>query len=452
MSWHRNSGEGARDDARYIDQRTSKLTFLSSGAALQLERGVDELNVDELLTRLTGLADRRDDSSSPEPRRWPGEPAESTPPPIAFQSAEVSSRDGLIEAGGRPACSAQELSHILAEPTTRHTAILSWLSDGPDTETGAGEMKTVFSRQLARWWSFRKSQWSNRGLDGDEEGLSAFLAANRRKYERMGAHAMVSAPSFNETIQRQWQRMPAPRQLPDGQPFSAYKDAVQTRLRPYHFARRLQLKKNPHQQDVWTDWLEYLNFEKWCLESLTAAAESLNQQFLESWKLLSAGELDSNIALGSGRPVASASTQARRRPGAGAVGPAKELEAAQAERDASNKTIRDFIRDTKPYKRAQAAAYYQRHRVEWVIREARLMETEMSQQRRTAESNSKDDSTRESRKRRRDDEEEKEIPPESQSKRAKGRVGSEKNAASGATRDRPYTRSFRRSARLRTGV
>ena len=57
--------------------------------------------------------------------------------------------------------------------------------------------------------------------------------------------------------------MPAFRQLPDGQSFSAYKDAVQIRLAPHHhFSRRLQLKKNPHQQDVWTNWLEYLSYEK----------------------------------------------------------------------------------------------------------------------------------------------------------------------------------------------
>ena len=94
---------------------------------------------------------------------------------------------------------------------------------------------------------------------------------------------------------------------------------------------------------------------------------------------------------------------------------------------------------------------YQRHRVEWVIEEARSMETDMSQQRKKAESNTKGN-TRESKKRRRDEEEE--ISLESQSKRAKGRAGSE-NVASGATRDRPYTQSVRRSARhtsLKTGV
>ena len=395
------------------------------------------------------MAGRQNDSPNLEPRRSPDELTESTPPPISCQNFEVLSHDGLIEDGGRPACSTEELSHILADPTTRYTAILPWLSDDPDTETGAGEIKTVFSRQFARWWNFRKSQWSNRGLSDGDEGLSAFLEANRRRYEGMGVHAMVSAPSFNETIRRQWQHMPAFRQLPDGQSFSAYKDAVQIRLAPHHFTRRLQLKKNPHQQDAWANWLEYLSYEKWCLELLTATAESLEQQFLESWKLLGARGPDSNIA--SSRPVVSSSAPPRRRPGAKTAIPAEELEAGQAERDASNKAIRDFIRETEPYKRARAAAYYQRHRVEWVIEQARSMETEMSQQRNKAESNTKGN-TKESKKRRRN--EEKDISLESQSKRAKGRVGSE-NAASGATRDRPHTQSVRRSARhtsLQNGV
>ncbi|RMD41530.1 hypothetical protein DV735_g3627, partial [Chaetothyriales sp. CBS 134920] len=409
-----------------------------SGAALRLEPNVDGLDVDGLFTRLRNLADRQDDPPSLlEPQPSLTESVESTPPPIGFQMLEVSSREELIKDGGRPACSTQELLDMLVEPTTRSKAILPWLSDDPDTETGVGEIKTVFSRQFARWWSFRKSQWSNRGLDDSEEAFTAYLEANRRIYEGIGAQAMASAPSFNETVRRRWQHMPASRQLPDGQPFSVYKNAVQTRLTPHHFTRRPRLMKNPHKQDVWTNWLEYLNFEKWCLEPLLATtAESLEQQ--------------------SSRPVASSFTRPRRRPRAKTISPAKELEATQAELDASNNNpIHDFVRETKPHKREQAAAFYQMHRVEWVIREARLMEAEMSQQRGTAKRKTKDNRTRESRKRRRDDEEEV-VPPEShsQSKRARGGVGSE-DAASGATSDRPHTRSLRRSARLaglQTGV
>lgn len=370
---------------------------------MQLERRADALNADDLTARLTGLAER-DNSPSSERRRCSSESTDATQLPDGSETAraEASSRLALIEAGGRPACSSEEVSHIQADPTTRYTAILSWLSDGPDTETGTGELKTVFSRQLRQWWIFRKSQWSNRGLDIDEEGLSAYIESSRRQDEREGLRAMVSAPSFNESMQRMWDHMPAPRQLSEDQSFSAYKEAVQARLKPYNFKRRPQLKKSPRQQDAWTDWLEYLNFEKWYLERLTAIAESRNEKFLKSWDLLNAGEPD------------------------------------------SDKT-RDFLRATKPYKRAVAAVYYQKHRVDWVIKEARAMETEISQKRATAKSNTKEDK----RKRRRDDEEDK-MPPESQSKRAKGQVKVE-DSASGTT-DRPQTRSLRRSGRLRTGV
>lgn len=221
--------------------------FLSSGAALRLESNVDGLDVDGLFTRLRNLTDRQDDPPSLlEPRSSPTESAESTPPPTSFHMLEVLNREELIKDGGRAACSTQELSDILVEPTTRSKAILPWLTDDSDPESRIGEIKTVFSRQLAQWWNFRKSQWSNRGLDDSEYGFSTYLEAHRRMYEGIGAHKMVSAPSFNETVRRLWQHMPASRQIPDGQSFSVYKNAVQTRLTPHHFTRRPRLMKNPH--------------------------------------------------------------------------------------------------------------------------------------------------------------------------------------------------------------
>jgi hypothetical protein len=59
---------------------------------------------------------------------------------------------------------------------------------------------------------------------------------------------------------------------------------------------------------------------------------------------------------------------------------AKELEAARASLDATDKTLDNFIRETEPYLNAQTAVYYQRHRVEWVIKVASLMDMEMAQQ------------------------------------------------------------------------
>ena len=282
---------------------------------------------------------------------------------------------------------------------TRYKAVLPWLSDDPDSEIGAGEIKKLFSRQFTRWWGFRKSQWSNRGLGDTEEGISAFIEATRRQWGRMGAKAMVSAPSFDETIRRRWQRMPCLQQ-PDDQAFSAYRDVVKIRLAAHHFTQPLQLKKNPHQQTVWTNWLEYLSYEQWCLELLTATVESLEQQYHQSsTRLLSAMDLNSNNAASCSAPSDSIQTR-QRHPGAKTVNLTKEFEAAQAAGGASKKTI------------YEKAAYYQWYRVNWVVKEARLIETEMLQQSKMTKNTNV--ATNQSKKRRHDDDE---IPLKSQRKR-----------------------------------
>lgn len=231
-----------------------------------------------------------------------------------------------------------------------------------------------------RWWDFHKSQWDNRGITDSDEGFAAFLEASRSRWERVGAHRMVSNPSFEETLRRQWEWKPTSRQLPDGQAFPAYKEAVERRLTSYHFTRPLQLKMNPRQQTEWTNWLEYLNYEQWWLEMLTAVAESLEEQYHQAWKrLLEAPWCPSREAMGSNSTNAASSstasgfTQTRQRhPGAKTVNLAKELEAARADLDATNKTIDDFIRETASYRRAETAAYYQKLRVKWAVEEARL--------------------------------------------------------------------------------
>ncbi|KAL9025911.1 MAG: hypothetical protein Q9196_005345, partial [Gyalolechia fulgens] len=394
----------------------------------------------------------QDGSQSPDraPLQPPAESresTESTPPPINPRDLEASSYQLLNEDGGRPACSMQDLSHLLATPTASYGAVLPWLTDHPGSEIGDGETKTVFSRQFTRWWDFRKSQWDNRGIGGSEEGFSAFLQASRTRWERIGAHAMVSASSFEETIRRQWQHKPAFRQLPDGQGFPAYCEAVKRRLTPHHFTRPLQLKKNPRQQTKWTNWLEYLNYEQWWSETLTAVAESLvEEQYHQPWRrLLEASLCPSREALGvnatnatSGSPALRSTQTRQRHPGAKNGYLTQELEAARADLDATNKIINDFIRDTALYRHAETAAYYQRLRVKWAVEEARLMETELSQNRRTAKSNTKFD-TKENKKRRRGDDE---IPPEPCSKRTRRREG-DQNAVSDAT---PQTR--RNSKRL----
>ncbi|KAH8742717.1 hypothetical protein F5883DRAFT_513049 [Diaporthe sp. PMI_573] len=238
-------------------QRRALAQKLSKAASLL------PLGIDDLEARLRQVASRHDDSPDPElPESPPDDSLASTPPPLAIQAFEISSRQELARDGGRPVCSVEELSRTLSAPTEGHEAILPWLSDCPDSETGAGELKTVFSRQYMQWWEFRKLQWDSRGLGDSAAGLAAFIEASRRRWEGAGAQAMVSDPSFDETIQRQWQRMPAPRHRPpEGQTFAAYSSAVKARLARHHLTPSLQLRKDPLKQTVRTDWLECLSFE-----------------------------------------------------------------------------------------------------------------------------------------------------------------------------------------------
>ena len=402
MNWRRDSGERVRN-SRCIDLSQANKQFLASQAALLLPLGIDDLHA-----RLQNVSSPRDYAPDLESSRPQSESIESTPPPVAVENLEISSRQELIQAGGRPVCSIQELSNILAAPMAEYEAVLSWLSDFPDSETGAGEIKTVLSRQFMRWWNFRKSQWDSRGLGDSEAGFAAFLEASKRKYEGMGFKAMVSGSSFDETIRRQWELMPAS-QPPEGQTFSAYHNAVKIRLTPYHFTPSLQLRKDPQKQTVWTNWLEYLNFELRCLETFTLTAESLETEYHQSMRKLHRAKQSNakHVVSSSSAPDSTHSRQ--RRLGGKGVDMAKELVAARADRDASQKSIDDFIRETEPYRQAHRAAFYQRHRVAWVIKEARLMETEMSLQSNLAKS----------KKRKQRDEE----PSESQPKRTKGGDG-----------------------------
>ena len=398
---------------------------MASKAALLLPLGIDDLH-----TRLQNVASKQDGSPELETSQsWPDSIA-STPSPILVQDLEDSSRKELIRDGGRPVCSIEELSHILAAPMERYEAILSWLSDFPDTETGAGELKTVFSRQFERWWTFRKSQWDSRGLTDSVAGLSAFQEASRRRWEGSGAKAMVSAPSFDETIQRQWQHIPAsPQQPREGKTFAAYTNAVKTRLAPHHFTPSLQLRKDPQKQTVWTDWLEYLVFEHRYLEMVSTIAESLEPKYHQSTRrLLRSKKPDGKNIASSSAALASAQT---RKPGLGGKGinMAKELAAARADRDASQNSINDFIRETETYTRARRHALYQRHRVEWVIKEARLMEYEISMQKTLVKS----------KKRKQRDE----GPLESQPKRTRQGDGSRDTKAVAT----PYPRITRQSTR-----
>lgn len=379
------------------------------------------------------------------------ESAKSTPPPTTDEDYEASSYHELIQDGGRPVCSIEVLSHILAESAASYEPVLPWLSH-LDSASQNGEIRTTFSRQLARWWDFRKWQWDNRGTADGDGGFSAFLAAKRSKYERIGE--MVSDSSFEETVLRLWQQKPELRLLSDDQEYSAYREAVKRRLAPHNFNRPLQLMKDPRKQTEWTTWLEYLNFEQWWLERHVAAAEAEDRQYHQAWKRLLEAvrslpkggtklhDIKDNLDFLNAATAAAAlrSSQIRqRRQNTGAVVLTKELAGAQADLDTAIKAIDEFIRDTAHYRRAEVAVYHQKNRMQWVLKEARVMEAEVPQQRGTAKNNSKSDAG-ESKKRRRSNDDD--IPSESWSKRTR-RGGGGKDAVPDTVSGQP-----RRSQRM----
>ncbi len=430
MTRRKESSEKARD-VRFLGLSQANKRFLASKAAMLLT-----LRTDDLHAPLQKVASRQDGSLDLEPSPSPSESIASTLPPITFQEVELSCRQELIQPGGCPVCSVQELSQILATHG-RIRAVLSWLSDDPDSETGTGDLKTVFTRQFWRWWEFHKSQWDSRGLGDSEAVFSAFLEAEKRKKLAIGFKAMASGSFFDETTRRQGQHMPKSRQLPEGQTFSAHSNAVKIRLAPHHFTEPLQLRKDPQKQTVWTDWLEYLSFELRYLEKSTATAESLEperHQFMR--RLLRAKQPNENKVASSS--AALVSTKPRQScPGGKGVDIAKELAAARVDMDASQKSIDDFIWETRAYMQARRDVFYRKHRVAWVIKEARLMENDMFPQSNWAKI----------KKRKQRDEE----PPESQPKSTKRRVGG-RNADSVATPATPHPRRIARRSTRQTSL
>ena len=348
---------------------------------------------------MTNVAAGQDVSPVLGPSRPPPEPSESgrsTQPPASNEDEyEASSYDELIKDGGRPVCPILVLLRIMNDPAASCEAALPWLSDA-DSAGRDGEIQTVFSRQLERWWEFRKWQWANRGIAGGDRGFAAFFEAKKSKFRRIGAHEVVIDPSFEETVRRLWQQKPELRQLSENQGFSAYRDALKGRLATHNFSRPLQLKNDPRLQDGWNTWLEYLNFEYWWLEQHAIAAEPKERQYRQAWKRLlealrppsnggaeppgTKDSLDSPISTGASGPLPS--RQWRRNSKTAAL--AEELAAARADLDTTKKAVGNFIRDTAPYRRAETAAYDQRRRVQWVLAEARVMEAETSKHQGTA--------------------------------------------------------------------
>jgi hypothetical protein len=320
----------------------------------------------------------------------------------------------------------EDFAHLLATPEAGYEAILPWLTIHPEAPDGRGGIDSLYARQCDRLWVFRKSQWENRGVGKSEEGFPAFLESQIKTLRREGYYQDFTEDRFLENQRRYWQLTHAHRELPEDQGFPAYSEAVKRRLAPHHFSRPFQLKKDPRQQTAWVEWLEYINFEQWWLERLTANLERrVEEGHIKPWRRL----LRAHSAL--------VEETGPRRPGSKTLARPRGLEAAEAELDATKKALDDFVVDTMEYRQDETRVIYQKLRVKWAVKEARLMETEMSQRRKAAKGDTKIN-TKASKKRRRGDDEE--NPPAPRSKKAKRGDGG-KSAVSDKPPGQPQTQT-----------
>ncbi|KAI1121073.1 hypothetical protein F5Y10DRAFT_257118 [Nemania abortiva] len=285
----------------------------------------------------------------------------------------------LLEDGGRPICSLEHWSHLLTDPTPSYEAVLPWLTDNPDSKEGQRCLERIFTRQISRWCHFRKAQWDNRGIGDSDEGTEAYLEFCRRRYQAYGRRGRPTITPFLEgELRRAWQGLSIDQDLESmdrrlqpedpqlrrerqsaNRGFRAHIVAVKRHIAPYNFGRPIQLKRNPRQQTRWTEWLEYLSYEKWWLEELTAFVEPLEKQYGQAVKRL--------IKLVGDRPVVMLYS-------------ADDLKAAQEALYSADTMLNDFHSKTVPFLDIQKEVCFHRSLVEWVVKEARLMEAEMRQQ------------------------------------------------------------------------
>ncbi|PTB49199.1 hypothetical protein M431DRAFT_98005, partial [Trichoderma harzianum CBS 226.95] len=205
-----------------------------------------------------------------------------------------------------------------------------------------------------RWWDFIKWQVDNRDIEVGDYGFPDYLEARRRKGLR--EYYPGSGPEYDESTARLWEMKRKYREVPGGS-FSAYQEAVKKRLACHNFTREFRLEADPRQQDAWTTWVEYLNFEYFERDRLAALLMRLEQDYINAWdKFL---VVDSSRFDAFGRPLAE---------------PEDNFGALQQRVDI-------FIRDTYPYRSKEPFFRHQRVLTRWILEQLGLIEAETKQQR-----------------------------------------------------------------------
>ncbi|KKP02301.1 hypothetical protein THAR02_05594 [Trichoderma harzianum] len=327
----------------------------------------------------------------------------SSPSSSDDRDMELLRLEELLQYGGRP------VALDIASLTESERKKLPWLS-GPYSWS-SDEVPKFFAVQADRWWDFIKWQVDNRGTEAEtgDYGFPQYLEAHRRQGLRESYPQ--SGPEFDESTARMWESTPKYCEVPGGS-FQAYQEAVKKRLASHNFAREFLLEADPRQQDTWTTWVEYLNFEYFERDRLAALLMRLEQDYINAWdKFL---VVDSSRFDAFGRPLAE---------------PDDNFGALQQRVDI-------FIRDTYPYRSKEPFFRHQRVLTRWILEPLSVIEAETKQRSTAKDCGQTKFPSSKKRKQAEDDEADDEESGRSL-KRLKQDGASDQNAAQQPARGRP---------------
>ncbi|KAM3429694.1 hypothetical protein NHJ13734_008069 [Beauveria thailandica] len=227
--------------------------------ALQRLPGKD-LDPGELFDRLAAVRDRKEPSSPDSSSR---SSTGSPPPRESNVRLEGISYQELVQRQGRPALPLEYLSGEVTKGRRKKQERL-WV-DKDYKAVHKDDVAPVFSGQLEDWLAFRhRWQWDNRGKAESGEGFNEHLASETKHFSDRGHGGWVKKKGFEAATRKVWdfyraQAEPAA-ECRAGSTLSAYTEAANQRLSNHGFLKRVEFAENPREQDMWTTWVEYLDY------------------------------------------------------------------------------------------------------------------------------------------------------------------------------------------------
>ncbi|UKZ52472.1 hypothetical protein TrVGV298_006249 [Trichoderma virens] len=317
------------------------------------------------MERLASVADGPNDLREYKLPEW-SEDLESTMSPSTpkFEELELMCLEELLQHGGRPVI--RDIAS-LTSLTEKERKRLPWVHDPLFTE----EVPRIFSRQADRWWDFMKWQADNRGPEAGDYGVSAYVATHLRRFSL--STDMSQSSELEDSLRRMWEVKMKRLEFPDPS-LPAYQEAVKKRLASHHFTQEFRLEADPRKQDAWTTWVEYLNFEYWETDRLTASLGATERGYHDAW--------DNFRRIDTPQPSANFGARQEFYKDAPPEDLPLEFQLEQTRRslEALQRRTDTFIRDTARHRRKEEAIHHQLILTRWIREQLRVIKAETAQQ------------------------------------------------------------------------